>query len=145
VTASLDLNVSGGEQDNDLAQWRRIISIPAVDIIQPDPLYLGGVVRTIRAARMAAERGIPCVPHSANLCMVTILALHIMRALPNAGPYLEYTIEEGGINQEARELYSPAPEIVDGALDMPSAPGWGVEFSKAWLARSDYQVSGKET
>ena len=145
VTASLDLKVSGGEQDNELAQWRRIIHIPVVDIIQPDPLYLGGVVRTIRAARMAAAEGIPCIPHSAILCMVTVVALHIMRALPNAGPYLEYTIEEGDINQTARELYLPALEIVDGTLDMPSAPGWGVEFSREWLSMSDYQVSEKES
>jgi L-alanine-DL-glutamate epimerase-like enolase superfamily enzyme len=141
VTRSLDLKVSGGEQDNDLSRWRRIVSLPSVDIIQPDPLYLGGVVRTVRAARMAAEKGIPCVPHSANLCMVTVFALHIMRAIPNAAPYLEYTIEEGGINQTARELYSPNLEIVDGALDMPSAPGWGVEFRKEWLDKADYQVS----
>ena len=144
VTRSLDLKVSGGEQDNDLSQWRRIISLPSVDIIQPDPLYLGGVVRTVRAARMAAGKGIPCVPHSANLCMVTVFALHIMRAIPNAGPYLEYTIEEGGINQIARELYSPKLEITDGNLDMPSAPGWGVEFNKGWLDKADYQVSGED-
>ena len=141
VTRSLDLKVSGGEQDNDLSQWRRIVSLPSVDIIQPDPLYLGGVVRTVRAAQMAAEKGIPCVPHSANLCMVTVFALHIMRAIPNAGPYLEYTIEDGRINQIARELYSPNLEIVDGALDMPSAPGWGVEFNKEWLDKADYQLS----
>jgi L-alanine-DL-glutamate epimerase-like enolase superfamily enzyme len=78
--------------------------------------------------------------------MVTVFALHIMRALPNAGPYLEYTIEEDeGINQTARELYSPAPKIVDGALDMPSAPGWGVEFSREWLEKADYQVSEEES
>jgi L-alanine-DL-glutamate epimerase-like enolase superfamily enzyme len=73
--------------------------------------------------------------------MVTVFALHIMRAIPNAGPYLEYTIEDGGINQIARELYSPNLEIVDGALDMPSAPGWGVEFNKEWLDKADYQLS----
>ncbi|KPL12781.1 MAG: mandelate racemase [Bacteroides sp. SM23_62] len=145
VTAALNLRVSGGEQDNDLAQWRRIVSIPAVDIIQPDPLYLGGVLRTVRAAQMAAEKGIPCVPHSANLCMVTVFALHIMRAIPNAGPYLEYTIEEGGINQTARQLYSPGLEIVDGRLDMPSSPGWGVEFKKEWLDKADYQVSNADS
>ena len=146
VTRALDLKVSGGEQDNDLSQWRRIVSIPSVDIIQPDPLYLGGVVRTVRAAQMAAQKEIPCVPHSANLCMVTVFAMHIMRAIPNAGPYLEYTIEfDDGINEVARELYSPNLKIVDGQLDMPSAPGWGVEFSKEWLDKADYEVSVSET
>ena len=36
VTAALTMNVSGGDPDNDLAQWRRMIRMNAVDILQPD-------------------------------------------------------------------------------------------------------------
>src|SRR5690606_40213392 len=32
VTRTLDMNVQGGEQDNDMAQWRRMSAMPAVDI-----------------------------------------------------------------------------------------------------------------
>ena len=145
VTKELEMKVSGGEQDNDLAQWRRMINLPAVDIIQPDPLYLGGVVRTVRAAQMAAEKGMPCVPHSANVCMVTVFTLHLMRAIPNAGKYIEYSIEfDDGLTKLAKELYSPNLEIVEGAIDMPSAPGWGVEYNKEWLEAATYQKSELE-
>jgi len=41
VTKALSVPVAGGEQDNDLAQWRRMIRMPAVDIVQPDICYIG--------------------------------------------------------------------------------------------------------
>ena len=43
VAAALKMNVAGGEQDNDLAQWRRMIRMNAVDILQPDLCYIGGL------------------------------------------------------------------------------------------------------
>ena len=48
VAAALDVPVAGGEQDNSMPVWRRMIEIPAVDIVQPDICYIGGVTRTAR-------------------------------------------------------------------------------------------------
>ena len=142
VTAALDLNVSGGEQNNDIAQWRRMIDRRTFDIIQPDPLYLGGITRTWRTALMAHEAGIPCIPHSANHGMVTLFTLHLMRAIPNPGKYLEYSIEfDEQINREAKEMYGPALVVSNGTLDLPPDPGWGVTIHQTWLEGSDYQVS----
>lgn len=42
VAAALSIPVAGGDQDHDLAPWRRMIRMNAVDIVQPDVLYLGG-------------------------------------------------------------------------------------------------------
>ena len=55
VTDYLDIDVTGGEQDCDLPTWRRMIDMRAVDIVQPDILYLGGICRTLRVVKMAAE------------------------------------------------------------------------------------------
>lgn len=142
VTAALELDVSGGEQDNDIAHWRRMINSRTFNIIQPDPLYLGGITRTWRTALMADEAGIPCIPHSANHGMVTLFTLHLMRAIPNPGKYLEYSIEfDEGINREVREMYDPALVVREGALDLPPDPGWGVTIQQAWLEGSEYQLS----
>jgi L-alanine-DL-glutamate epimerase-like enolase superfamily enzyme len=89
VAAALECPVAGGEQDNDLAQWRRMIQMRAVDVMQPDVCYVGGLTRALRVARLAEEAGLPCVPHSANLSLVTVFAVHMLGAIPNAGPYLE--------------------------------------------------------
>jgi len=142
VTSALNMDVSGGEQDNDLAQWRRMIKMKAVDIVQPDILYVGGITRALRVAKMAEEAGIQCIPHSANHCMVTVFTLHMMRAIPNPGKYLEFSIEyDDGINKTARDLYTPELTIHDGKLDLPPEPGWGVQFQKDWLESAEYQVS----
>lgn len=141
VTDTLDLDISGGEQDNDIAKWRRMINSHTFDIIQPDPLYMGGITRTWRTALMANKVGTPCIPHSANLGMVTLFTLHLMRAIPNPGKYLEYSIESGGINDEARSLFAPVFEIENGSLNLPAEPGWGLTINPDWLKKADFQLS----
>ena len=138
VAKALQVPVSGGEQDNDLAQWRRMINMLAVDIVQPDILYLGGVVRTLRVAAMAFEKNMPCVPHSANLALVTLLSLHVMGAIPNAGDYVEFSIED---NSWASDYFEPGFRVVDGKVAIPAEPGWGVRIRPDWLANTTRQVS----
>jgi len=138
VAASLDLDVAGGEQDNDLAQWRRMVRMDAVDIVQPDVCYVGGLTRALRVARIAEQAGKPCVPHSANLSMVTVFTLHLLAALPNAGPYVEFSIEPSAW---VDGLYWPKLEVRDGAVAVPAGPGWGVEVDPTWLADAERQVS----
>ncbi len=139
VAAALSMPVAGGEQDNDLAQWRRMVRMRAVDIVQPDLCYVGGLTRGLRVAEMAARAGLPCVPHSANLAMVTVFTLHMFGAIPNAGDHVEFTIES---NDWARDLYRPALEVRDGRVAIPAGPGWGVTINPDWLAKAERQVSG---
>ena len=54
VTEALAIDVTGGEQDWDLATWERMIGMRAVDVVQPDVMYMGGLSRTLRVAEMAA-------------------------------------------------------------------------------------------
>ena len=141
VAAALKVPVAGGEQDCDLAQWRRMINMRAVDIVQPDICYIGGLTRAMRVAKMAAEKGLPCVPHSANVSMVLIFTLHMMAAIPNAGPHIEYCIEPGEWISGPEGLYRPILSVKDGMVQVPEGPGWGVEPNKAWLEKAARQVS----
>lgn len=138
VTKALTIPVAGGEQDNCLAQWKRIINLKAVDIVQPDICYLGGISRTLRVAKMASEAGLPCTPHAANLSMVTVFTLHVLGAIENAGPYLEFSIEN---NPWVKDLFYPALEVRDGMVDIPQGSGWGVEINKEWLKKADYKIT----
>jgi L-alanine-DL-glutamate epimerase-like enolase superfamily enzyme len=138
VAAALDLPVAGGEQDVCLAQWRRMIAMRAVDIVQPDVCYVGGLARALRVARMAADAQRPCTPHSANLSMVTVFTLHLLAAIPNAGPHLEFTIEP---TTWTKDLYDPPLEVRDGHVPVPQGPGWGVTVNPAWLAAADSRIS----
>ncbi len=138
VTREIKVPVAGGEQDNDIAQWRRMINMKAVDILQPDINYLGGLTRTLRVAQMAQQAGIPVVPHAANSSMITVFSLHLMGAIASAGPHLEFSIE--GF-PAAQGMYDPALKVVDGKVQIPSGPGWGVTISKKWLEGTTYQIT----
>jgi len=133
--------VAGGEQDCMLPTWRRMIELRAVDIVQPDVCYVGGFTRALEVAAMAADAGLPCVPHSANLSLVTVFALHLLAAVPNAGPYLEYSIEGLDYYPWQDGLFTPALEVVDGRVAAPAGPGWGVEVSPEWLARAAHRAT----
>ncbi|MGZ2257540.1 mandelate racemase/muconate lactonizing enzyme family protein [Roseobacter sp. A03A-229] len=142
VTDALDIDVTGGEQDCDLPTWRRMIDMRAVDIVQPDILYLGGIARTLRVVKMAHDAGLPVTPHCANLSMVTLFTMHLLRAIPNAGKYLEFSIEGPDYYPWQEGLFVTSPyEIVDGQARVSDESGWGVEIAPEWLARSSYQRS----
>ena len=141
VTKAIKVPVAGGEQDNDLAQWRRMIRMRAVDIVQPDMLYVGGLARSLRVAAMAAEANMPVVPHSANLAMVTLFTLHFLAAIPNAGPHLEFSIESAGWT---KDLFYPALEVRDGKVAIPAGPGWGVTVNPKWLESAERQISERK-
>ena len=142
VTDALDLDVAGGEQDWDLATWERMIAMRAVDIVQPDVMYMGGISRTLRVAHMAAAAGMPCTPHSANLSLVTLCTMHLLGAIPNAGKYLELSIEGSDYYPWQAGLFSGDPYAVkDGCVTIPSAPGWGVDINPAWLRVAAYRCS----
>ncbi|MEL6480300.1 MAG: mandelate racemase/muconate lactonizing enzyme family protein [Pseudomonadota bacterium] len=142
VTDTLDIDVSGGEQDCDLPTWKRMIDMRAVNIPQPDICYLGGIARTLRVCRMAEAAGLPVTPHCANLSLVTLFTMHLLRAIPNAGRYLEFSIEGADYYPWQEGLYVADPYgIEDGHARVTEAPGWGVEIAPEWLARSEYRVS----
>ena len=142
VTEALDLDVTGGEQDWDLATWQRMIDMRAVDIVQPDVMYMGGLTRTLEVATMAAAAGLPCTPHSANLSLVTICTMHLLGAIPNAGKYLEFSIEGPDYYPWQDGLFLGDPYAVDGGtIQIPQGPGWGVEINPAWLETAAYQKS----
>ncbi len=142
VAAALSMDVAGGEQDWDLQNWRRMIALKSVDIVQPDVLYVGGMIRAMQVAQMGHAAGLPCTPHAANLSMVTIFTMHLMRSVPNPGRYLELSIEGDDYYPWQRDLFVSDPyRVENGQVTVTEAPGWGVEVSPEWLAKSAYRVS----
>ncbi len=142
VTDALTLNVTGGEQDSLMPIWRQMIGMRAVDVVQPDVCYMGGISRTLAVARLASEAGLVCTPHCANLSMVTLFTMHLLGAIDNAGPYLEFSIEGYDYYPWQESLFRKSPyDVVDGRVKIPDEPGWGVEISPAWLDRAQYQAS----
>jgi L-alanine-DL-glutamate epimerase-like enolase superfamily enzyme len=142
VTAALDIDVTGGEQDCELPTWQRMINDDVVNIIQPDICYVGGISRALKVAKMGEEKGLSCTPHCANLSLVTLFTMHFLRAIPNAGKYLEFAIEGLDYYPWQTGLYVEDPySIVDGHATVTDMPGWGVEIKPEWLENSTHTCS----
>jgi L-alanine-DL-glutamate epimerase-like enolase superfamily enzyme len=144
VTAALQplrIQVAGGEQDCSLPTWRRMIERQVFDIVQPDICYVGGMTRALRVAALAQKAGLPCVLHSANLSLVTVFSLHLMGAIENAGPFVEFSIEPSSYYPWQDGIFRPALEVQGGTVQIPEAPGWGVEIEPGWLQAANYQIS----
>jgi L-alanine-DL-glutamate epimerase-like enolase superfamily enzyme len=71
--------------------------------------------------------------------MVTLFTLHLQGAISNAGPYMEFSIEDA---PWIEGLFVTDPfEVVDGYVTIPDAPGWGIDINPAWLEKADRAVS----
>jgi L-alanine-DL-glutamate epimerase-like enolase superfamily enzyme len=141
VTDALSIDVTGGEQDNNLALWKYMIENDTVDVYQPDICYMGGIERTLRVVKMAVEARKIITPHTANLSLVTIFTLHLMGAIENAGPYVEFSIEEADYYPWQYGVYENLPVAKEGKVQIPEEPGWGVRINPSWLEKSHHQIS----
>ena len=140
--AALDLDVAGGEQDCELSAWQLMIEHRSVDILQPDVMYMGGITRTLQVCEMGRKAGLAVTPHAANLSLVTMCTMHLLKAIPNPGKYLEFSIEGPEYYPWQDGLFLNDPyRIVDGHATVTDAPGWGVEINPAFLDKASYQVS----
>ncbi|KAF0113641.1 MAG: mandelate racemase [Rhodobacteraceae bacterium] len=135
VRAALNLDVA-------LTAWQLAIEHKAVDILQPDIMYLGGMYRTLEVCRMGERAGLPITPHAANLGLVTMCTMHLLRAIPNAGKYLEFSIEGLDYYPWQDGLFLNDPYRIEGGhAIVTDAPGWGVEINPDWLAKARHRVS----
>ncbi len=138
VAAALDIPVSGGEQDISLPQFHRMITTGAVDIVQPDIGYIGGISRARKVAVLAEAAGIPCTAHCANDSLLQVFTLHLAAALPACTQYQEWSIENTPWSQG---VYEPVLQVRDGAVAAPTAPGWGVELDPAFVRAAQCRTS----
>ena len=119
-----------------------MMDMHAVDIVQPDIMYIGGLTRTLKICDMADKAGYKITPHAANLSLVTMCTMHLLGAIPNAGKYLEFSIEGLDYYPWQGDLFLGNPyKIENGMATIPDAPGWGVEINPEWLESATYAVS----
>jgi L-alanine-DL-glutamate epimerase-like enolase superfamily enzyme len=132
VTEALTVPVAGGEQEPSIRNFRWLIKEDALDVVQPDIFYFGGMIRSMRVARMAAVRGKTCTPHISGSGLGYLYMMHFVSALPNAGPYHEFK----GFNDEL-PLECPTSDLAShsGVVKVPTGPGLGVLIEPSYVAK----------
>jgi len=121
VADALTLPVAGGEQEYSHWRFQWAVQNRGVDIVQPDLQYYGGLIRSLRVARMADLAGMPTTVHISG-GFGFIYMLHFASVVPDIGAYQEY---KQGIEEYAN-WFDPPLAAKEGALVVPSGPGVGI-------------------
>ncbi len=129
VADALTMAVVGGEQDTNLHQFAWMIAQRGVDMVQPDLLYNGGMIRTLRVARLAAAAGMTVAPHSPQSDPLAACLLHFAAIVPNLGAHQEWS----AVKPVVAPWYQPNYTIVAGNVAVPTAAGLGVTYDETVL------------
>jgi len=132
VTTALDIPVAGGEQEASMRNFHWLIREDALDIVQPDIFYFGGMIRSMKVALMAYAKGKPCVPHISGSGLGYLYMMHFVSAIPNAGPYHEFK----GFNNEIPFTCETSDVTArKGKIAVPAGPGSGITIDPDFIGK----------
>jgi L-alanine-DL-glutamate epimerase-like enolase superfamily enzyme len=121
--APAGMQIAAGEYGYDLAYFRRMLQVDAVDVLQADATRCAGITGFLQAGALCAAFGIPFSAHTAPA-----IHLHPCCAVPTLR-HLEYFHDHVRIEHM---LFDGALDPVKGALHPDlTRPGLGLEFKSA--------------
>lgn len=132
VAKALKIPVAGGEQEPSLHNFRWLIANNSLKVLQPDTFYFGGMVRSMKVARMAQVTGKLCTPHITGDGFGYVYMMHFISAVPNAGAYHEFKAlsKELPFQCKTSSLVSE-----NGVVKVPSGPGLGVDIDPDYIKK----------
>jgi L-alanine-DL-glutamate epimerase-like enolase superfamily enzyme len=134
VADELSVPIAGGEQEPSMRQFRWLIANDALEIVQPDMFYFGGMIRSMKVAQMANALGKQCVPHISGSGLGYLYMMHFVSAIPNAGPYHEFK----GFNKNIPiDCPTSTLESEDGVVTVPTGPGLGLTIDPDFIGKHE--------
>ena len=112
-------------------QFNDLMRQQAADIIQPDVCVCGGLMEMKKIAAIAEGHDVVVAPHNPMGPLAGAINLHFAASTTNF-LVLEYRAHDKG---RWRELVKEPWTPVDGHLEIPDTPGWGLEVNEDALAR----------
>ena len=129
VARALRIAMAGGEEEFSERVFRWLIGNRVFQVIMPDLFYNGGMIRSMKVARMAEAAGIRTSPHISGGGLGFLYLIHMVSACPNADLYHEFKMfETRDPNGTIIPIESKAEpfESVDGKIKAPDGSGLGV-------------------
>ena len=138
--AATTCKVAGGEQDFSFDQFKLMAEIGAMDILQPDAYYYGGIVRTLKISYLAEYYGLGFTPHSPKSGPMAAAPNQIFAVCPVMSNNQEYPAKG---EKKQKDWHSPVlPK--DGKMVIFEKPGLGMEYdSEIWRKEKIYWTSVK--
>jgi len=133
VADALTIPIAGGEQESSIHNFRWLIANNALQIVQPDVYYFGGMIRSMKVARMAAVLGKSCTPHISG-GLGYLYMMHFVSTLPNAGLYHEF---KGDSKEIPWECKTSSLLIKNGVIKVPTGPGSGIDIDPDFIKKHE--------
>jgi L-alanine-DL-glutamate epimerase-like enolase superfamily enzyme len=109
----------------------QILKLDAAAVLLPDTYQCGGILGVKKVAALAESAGVPCVFHCAHdLGPKTAAMLHVVASSPGftlANDCTYYGLEE--------DIITPLHRIDRGHMEVPEAPGLGINVDEKKLAK----------
>jgi len=127
LRAATVLPLGTGERCWTREDYARLAESGSVDLVLIDPGRVDGLTGAWRIAQTVGAHGVRWVPHSWSSAINTAAALHVFAATPN-GHVFELKPNPSPMQHE---LVRTPFEQVDGSLEVPTAPGLGIDVDEA--------------
>ena len=135
VARHLPFPVSCGESFHTLQQFAELLRHEAVQILQPEPLFLGVLATRQLCGMVDAHYGV-IAPHSAQGPVCSALCVQINACTPNF--YLHEIFDDFNDDWETRIVTSPV-KVEDGYITPSPLPGLGLDLNLEEMARHPYR------
>jgi L-rhamnonate dehydratase len=121
--------IATGEHVYTRWQTKELLVNQAVDVLQNDPDWTGGITELVKIATLASAFETPLVAHGHSL----LAALHVAASQsPATIPFVEYLLRHQPAKQNfQRTLYAPQ----DGVVTLPTEPGLGLTLDENKIER----------
>ena len=129
VKDALKIPIALGEQESSQWRFQAMIQNRVADIVQPDLYYYGGLIRSIRVARMAELCNLPIMLHLSG-GFGFVYSLHFSSCVKNLSPWQEY--KQG--TETYGKWFDPPLRTTDSIINVPKGPGVGIVDPKGLLA-----------
>jgi galactonate dehydratase len=136
VRRAISLPVVTGEELYTKAEFREVFEKSAADILNPDICACGGILELKEIAAMAEPYLVTMAPHNYNSTTIGLAAtLQLCAAIPN------FLITEYFVNFTGRgdEISTQPLRVENGYIQLPTAPGLGLDLDEATMARHPYR------
>ena len=125
--------IAGGEHEYTRWGIKALLEAGAVDILQPDPTWAGGLSEMVKICALASAYGIPVIPHHGGLASTHLIASQAIATCPMQEWLLQYGLTG---NFFLKHKIQPA----NGYIALPTAPGLSMELDEAAI-ESQEEVS----
>lgn len=135
LQAALDLPIAAGEQDYSLWQFRDLITVAHVDVLQPNITSCGGFTQGRKVAALAEAWNVPLHFHNTDPTLTTAAQLQLWAVSPMCAGIQEYYGEDEHPLRDRTTLLATPLRVTDGHLAVPTGPGLGIEVDEDAVRR----------